>query len=162
MSAIQTVVVTKLQPQVVLVRPQPQVQASVPGIQGAPGAQGAPGSSGAQTFNSVAVGNVQSNSVVCSVAGGVANPDLTQPRQVVAICGIAATAANAGGALTVMTEGQLTEGLWNWTPGPVYCALSGGQLTQAPPSTSPGAVAQVGIAISPTTIQVGIEPAILL
>lgn len=162
MTAIQTVVVTRPQPQVVLVRPIPTVEASVPGIQGAPGAQGAPGSSGAQTFQSVAVGNVQSNSVVASVAGGVANPDLTQPRQVAAICGIAATAANAGGDLTVMTEGQLTENLWNWTPGPVYCSLSGGQLTQSPPTSAPGAVAQVGIAISPTTIQVGIEPAILL
>ena len=162
MTAIQTVVVTKLQPQVVVVRPRPQVDVSVPGIQGAPGPQGTPGSSGAQTFESVAVGNVQSNSVVCAVDGGVANPDLTQPLQVAAICGIAATAANAGGTLTVMSEGQLTENLWNWTPGPVYCALSGGQLTQSPPSASPGAVAQVGIAISPTTIQVGIEPAILL
>lgn len=162
MSGIQTVIVTRPAPQVVVVRPLSQVQASVPGIQGAPGAQGTPGSSGAQTFASVAVGNVQSNSVVCAVAGGVANPDLTVPAQVAAICGIAATAANSGGALTVMQEGPLTESLWNWTPGPVYCALAGGQLTQAPPSTSPGAIVQVGQAISPTTLQVGIEPAILL
>lgn len=151
MSAVATVVV---------IEATPVVQVSVPGIQGAPGPAGAPGSSGAQTFTSTAVGNVQSNSVVCSVSGGVANPDLTQSAQVAAIVGVAATAANSGGSLTVMTEGQLTEPLWNWTPGPVYCAATGGQLTQTQPST--GAVAQVAQAISPTTIQVGIEPAILL
>lgn len=150
MSAVATVVV---------VQSTPVVEVQVPGIQGPAGAGGAGSGS---SFTSTAVGNVQSNSVVCAVAGGVANPDLTQSAQVAAIVGVASTAANSGGSLTVMREGTLTEGLWNWAPGPVFCALSGGALTQTPPTSSPGAVVQVGIALSPTQVQVGIEPAILL
>lgn len=148
--------------QVVTLQNTATIVVSTPGVQGPPGPAGANGSGGASSFLSVAVGNIQSNSVVCAVAGGVANPDLTVPTQVAAICGIASSAANSGDPITVMQDGTLTEALWSWTPGPIYCALEGGQLTQSPPSASPGAVVQVAQAISPTTIQVGVESAILL
>lgn len=110
-------------------------------------------------FSTTADGNVQSNSVVCATANGVANPDLADANDVLSIVGIAATAANDGGALFVQVAGELTEVGWNWTPGPVYCALEGGVLTQSAPQT--GAVVQVATAINPTTLQVGIQPAIL-
>lgn len=109
----------------------------------------------AQTFESVAVGNVQSNTVVCAVSGGVQNPSLASSAQVSAIVGVASTAANSGGAITVMTQGVLTESLWSWIPGePVFCALTGGALTQVAPAT--GAVVVVGVALSATEIRVGI------
>lgn len=115
---------------------------------------------GAGSFASTADGNVQSNTVVCATAAGVANPDLSVANDVLAIVGIAATAANSGGALTVQTAGSLTEVGWSWTEGPIYCAVTGGALTQTVPAT--GAVIQVAVATSPTTIQVGIQrPAIL-
>jgi hypothetical protein len=114
----------------------------------------------AVTFGSTADGNVQSNTVVCATADGVANPDLTDANDVLAIVGIASTAANDGSALTVMTAGTLTESGWSWTEGPVYCAVSGGALTQTVPAT--GAVVQVAVATSATTVQVGVQrPAIL-
>jgi hypothetical protein len=114
----------------------------------------------AVTFPSTADGNVQSNTVVCATAAGVANPDLTNAADVLAVVGIAATAANSGDPLTVQQSGTLTEVGWNWTEGPIYCAVSGGALTQTVPAT--GAVLQVAVATSPTTIQVGIQrPAIL-
>lgn len=135
-------------------------QVLIHGFRGPQGATGASGAGGDASFNSIASGNIQSNMVVASDgAGKVYVPDLTNPGDVTRVVAIAATAANDGLAITCKTSGQLTEVAWNWQPGPIYCALSGGTLTQAPPAT--GAVLQVAVAISPTTIQVGIRPATL-
>lgn len=111
------------------------------------------------TFGSSAVGNVQSNSVVCLVTGGVANPDLTNPAQAATVVGIAFTAANSGNPLTVMTEGSITESAWTWTPGPIYCG-AGGTLTQTPPTS--GASIVVAQAVSSTTLEVGVHTPIML
>ena len=110
---------------------------------------------GAGTFQSTAVGNIASNTVVAATAGGVMNPSLATSTEVPAIVGIAFTSATSGNPITVMTAGQITEALWSWTPGePIYCGLTGGTLTQTAPSVD--AVVVVGVALSATTINVQI------
>lgn len=106
-------------------------------------------------FQSVAVGNISSNTVVAATTGGVKNPSLATSTDVPAIVGVAYTSATNGNAITVMKQGQLTEALWSWTPGlPIYCGLTGGAFTQTAPTT--GAVVVVGVALSATTIDVDI------
>lgn len=135
-------------------------QVLIQGFRGPQGATGASGEGADASFNSIASGTIQSNMVVASDgAGRVYVPDLTNPSDVTRVVAIASTAGTDGQAITCKTAGQLTEVAWNWQPGPVYCAASGGTLTQTPPET--GAVLQAGVAISPTTIQVGIRPATL-
>ena len=110
---------------------------------------------GSGTFQSTAVGNIASNTVVAATSGGVMNPSLATSTEVPAIVGIAFTAATSGNPITVMTEGQITEALWSWTPGePIYCGLAGGTLTQTAPAAD--AVVVVGVALSATTINVQI------
>jgi hypothetical protein len=111
------------------------------------------------SFDSIANGAISAETVAAIDASGVHNPDLTNPADVQKIIGITSNAAASGAAVTVLTVGTLTEGGWSWVPGPIYCAASGGALTQTAPST--GAVVQVATAISATKIQVGIRPAIL-
>lgn len=110
-------------------------------------------------FTGTAKTNLAAESVAAVDGTGVYNPDLTNPADVANIVGIVATAATAGNPVTVQTLGTFTEVLWNWTEGPIYCAASGGALTQTAPAT--GAVILVATALSPTTIQVGIGPAYL-
>lgn len=116
---------------------------------------------GAGTFQSTAVGNITSNSVVAATTGGVMNPALATSTEVPAIVGIAFTSATSGNPITVMTEGQITDALWSWTPGlPLYCGLTGGTLTQTAPATD--AVVVVGVALSATVINVQIGMMYLL
>lgn len=110
-------------------------------------------------FNATAKTNLAAESVAAIDGSGVYNPDLTIPQDVANIVGICATAALAGNEVTVQTIGTFTEALWNWLEGPIYCAASGGALTQTAPDT--GAVIRVATAITPKTIQVGIGPAYL-
>lgn len=112
------------------------------------------------SFLSTAHGSISGETVAAIDANGVHNPDLSDPVDVLKIIGITANAAADGASVTVITLGTFTEIGWNWNPGPIYCAASGGALTQTVPAT--GALVQVAVAISPTTIQVGIEPAIFL
>jgi hypothetical protein len=74
--------------------------------------------------------------------------------------GITATAAASGEAVTVVRSGSITDASWSWTPGaPVLCGANG-TLTQTQPAL-PYIVA-VGIASTPTTIQLKISPPIFL
>lgn len=124
------------------------------------GVPGPRGQAGDSSFSVNAQSNVIAGSVVTIDPSGIYNPNLAVPADVTAIIGIASTSANAGNPVTVMTAGQITESGWAWSQGPIYCAATGGALTQTPPAT--GALVQVAIAISPTTIAVGIQPAIFL
>lgn len=117
--------------------------------------------SDAGSFQSTAVGNITSNTVVAATSGGVLNPSLATPTEVPAIVGVAFTSATSGNPITVMTKGQITDALWSWTPGlPLYCGVAGGALTQTAPTS--GAVVQVGVALSATEINVQIGMAYLL
>lgn len=124
----------------------------------APGASTGPIAAKIQ-FTATAKTNLAAESVAAIDGSGVYNPDLTNPADVANIVGVCATAATAGNSVTVQTIGTFTENLWGWSPGPIYCDVSGGALTQSAPAT--GAVIQVATVLTPKTIQVGIGPAYL-
>lgn len=111
------------------------------------------------TFSSVASGTVVAGTVVSASGGKVHTTNATVAADALAVVGIAATSANDGVAVTVQVAGPMTEGAWGWSDGPLYCGASG-VLTQTPPSS--GALIQAAIALSPTTVEVGIQPAIFL
>jgi hypothetical protein len=75
------------------------------------------------------------------------------------ILGITEHAADADAEVSVRYQGDMEEGSWNWSPGPVFCGVNG-VLTQTPPST--GFVCQVGVSDKPTRINVNIGPALVL
>lgn len=76
------------------------------------------------------------------------------------IVGIATQSVLMGASIVVRHQHTLSDALWSWTVGsPVYVG-AGGSLTQTPPAT--GYIAHVGIAITPTSIFVDIQPPILL
>ncbi len=97
---------------------------------------------------------------VVAVDNGVAHyADPTNYADMTSQLAITASAALAGGQVTIITTGVVTQSGWNWSPGRVYLALKGGALTQSPdPSAS---VLEVGRVLNPTTIEFGIAPAIL-
>lgn len=124
------------------------------------GPQGIPGPAGGDPAYSVVAGVDMTYPVVVAVNGGVANPaDPTSASDMTSDLALTTQASVLGGAVTVNAIWQHTEPLWNWLPGRVYLALTGGQLTQTLAAT--GAVLEVGRAISPTTIAFDIQPAIL-
>lgn len=92
-------------------------------------------------------------------AGNAYYPDLTNPDDVSRIVGVTAHAAATGAPVQIVTSRDFTEPAWSWSPGRIYCALTGGALTQSVPLT--GAIVEVARVVSPTTIRVGIQPAIL-
>jgi hypothetical protein len=92
-------------------------------------------------------------------AGNAYYPDLTVPADVARIVGVTLHAAVAGTPVGIVTSRDFTEPAWSWSPGRIYCALSGGALTQIAPAT--GAIVEVARAVTPTTIRVGIQPGIL-
>jgi len=92
-------------------------------------------------------------------AGNAYYPDLTSPADVSRIVGVTAHAAAAGAPVQIVTSRDFTEPAWSWLPGRIYCALTGGALTQSAPAT--GAIVEVARVVSPTTIRVGIQPATL-
>lgn len=115
-----------------------------------------PGSS----FSAVAAVPISSGQVVAVDDSGAFIPDLTVPAQVIQIAGIATTSAVAGNPISILPAGTMSENLWHWNIGPVYCATQGGTITQTIQTT--GAIQQVGFATSLNTLEVNIYPAILL
>lgn len=125
------------------------------------GMQGPQGPAGAATFDAVAAIDLSYPRVVAlDGAGNAYYPDLTNRDDVSRIAGVTAHAAVAGTAVQITTSYDFTEVAWNWAPGRLYCALTGGGITQTAPST--GAIVEVARVVSPTTIRVGIQPAILI
>lgn len=97
--------------------------------------------------------------IVAVANGNAYYPDLTNPADIQRIVGVTTHAAVAGAAITVAAQQTFNEPLWNWLPGPIYCDLANGTLTQTAPAT--GAVIEVGTAIDAQTITIHIQRAIL-
>jgi len=93
--------------------------------------------------------------------GNAYYPDLSNPIDVECIVGVTLHAAAMGTSIQIVTSRDFYEPAWGWSLGRIYCATTGGTLTQAPP-TSPSAIVEVARVISPTTIRVGIQPAIII
>lgn len=73
-----------------------------------------------------------------------------------AIAGITVGAASAEADASIMANGEMTEGSWSWTPGPVWLATNGVPTQTAPTS---GAVVRLGTALGATTMFV--EPRLI-
>ena len=99
------------------------------------------------------------NVVALDGAGNAYYPDLTNPADVSRIVGVTTNAAAMGAPVGIVTSKTFTESAWGWSPGRIYCAVTGGALTQTAPAT--GAVVEVARVITPTTIHDGVQPAIL-
>lgn len=118
-----------------------------------------PSSSGSELLYAVAGVPLDYPRVVAVNNGVAYYPDLTNPNDVTCIVGVTTYAAAAGAAVGITTNQAFTEIGWSWAPGRIFCNISNGTLTQTAPAL--GAVIEVARVISPTTIHVGIQPAIL-
>lgn len=151
-----TVVRTGVTPVTVASRETVVRAGSAMGVQGPQGQQGP---AGGATFE-VTAGTNLTYPVIVAIVDGVAHvADPVSATDMTSQLAVTTQAAAAGATITVATQYEISEGAWNWTPGRVYLALSGGGLTQAPAAT--GAILEVGRAVDATTIQFGIQPAIL-
>jgi hypothetical protein len=129
---------------------------SAMGVQGQRGAQGPAGSA---TFEVIA-GDDMTYPIIVAVVDGVAHiADPASVTDMTSQLAVTTQAAAAFAPITVATQYEISEGAWNWSQGRVYLALTGGGLTQTPADT--GAILEVGRAVNATTIQFGIQPAIL-
>lgn len=93
-------------------------------------------------------------------SGNAYYPDLTNPTDVMNIAGITLNAALTGAQVKVTRTYVFTEPAWSWAPGRVYCAQTGGSLTQTPPTS--GAIVEVARVIDPTTLFVDVQPLAIL
>lgn len=130
----------------VIVPGVPTVGVAIPGIQGPPGA----GTS--ITTTATAEVPIAANQVVSAGASGVHVTDITSAADIAGIVGVAQTSALAGGSVTILCSGVITESTgWDWAPGFLFCSSAGG-LTQTAPTT--GAVVRIGVAASPTSVYI--------
>ncbi len=152
------VVVVVNRPVKVVRKERTRVDVEIPGMPGPPGEQGDPGppGPGAAAYILTASGPIGGQRVVAANVDGEAYyPDLTNPGDVANVVGITQNAAPDGGQVNVISEGEIDEVLWTWTPGPLFCSVTNGTLTQTAPLT--GAVFEVARALSPTRIAVNLK-----
>jgi hypothetical protein len=98
--------------------------------------------------------------VVPTTSGKAGYADKATPAHANKIIGITKGAAADLATVEVQYDGEMTEPSWTWTTNlPIYCGASG-VLTQVPPSS--GFVQQVGVALSPTKMSIGILQSITL
>lgn len=76
------------------------------------------------------------------------------------VYGVSTSSAQAGVAVSVQSTGELADASWNWTPGQVVFAYTGGTLSQTPPVS--GLLRAIGVALSPTRLLIQIAPSIAL
>lgn len=120
----------------------------------AQGPMGPPGETGTPTFNMVADGTISALRVVSAGVGGtVHHTDVSDFSDVAAAIGISITAATDGNQVGVQADGTLTDALWSWTPGPIWCGADGA-LTQTTPA---GNVFPVARALSATRIIIDLD-----
>lgn len=137
-------------PVVALTRSEAVIEVTTRGPRGDPGG-------GVQRVASEAVGG---HRVVRGLASGeVALASASDASHVATLLGVTTGAAAAGGTLSITLIGDIEEGSWNWSPGPVYLGESG-VLTQTAPTT--GHLVQVGVSDKPTRLSVRLQPPIKL
>lgn len=92
--------------------------------------------------------------------GNAYYPDLTNDADVCNIAGVTLNAAAIGAAVKVTRSHIFTENAWGWSPGRLYCAQSGGGITQTPPTA--GAIVEVGRVITPTSVLIDVQTLAIL
>jgi hypothetical protein len=124
------------------------------------GPQGPPGESGSSTFP-VTAGENLTYPIIVAIDNGVCHAaDPTNTTDMSSQLAVTTQSAMSGATIEVAVTYSMTEPMWSWTPGRVYLALSGGQITQTPDPTI-GAILEVGRAVSATTIEFNVQTAIL-
>jgi len=137
----------------------PPITVIGPNIPGPPGPEGPPGPSGGSAFVRQAAQALSGHRVVRAVANNeVDYASNDQAADAALIEGITTGAAGLGGDIEVQAMGEMIEGSWSWSLGPIYCGLNG-QLTQSPPS---GAwIRQVAVAVDTDRIVINLQPPII-
>ncbi|GJE54597.1 hypothetical protein [Methylobacterium thuringiense] len=92
--------------------------------------------------------------VVARRDGALVYATYDDPAAVEAVIGVTRGAVDVGGTPDIQRVGPLQEPSWSWADGPVYLGANG-QLTQQAPEH--GAVLQMGVAVSPTTVFLDIQ-----
>lgn len=117
------------------------------------GLQGPAGASGTQILTIEAGESVGGHRVVYQAGTLAMHANENSLNEAEAVIGISISAASPGVSLQVQRAGIIMEPTWSWSPGPVYLAGTGLMTQEAP---SAGVLLQVGIALSPTQLDVRI------
>lgn len=92
--------------------------------------------------------------------GNAYNPDLSKQDDVTGIVGLSQSSVVSGTNLVITKRGIVNNAAWTWNVGPIYCSETGGNLVQSIPQT--GLILQVATALSATSIQLNINPAVAI
>ena len=107
------------------------------------------------TIQMVAAANLSGERVVMADSSGkAAYPSISSVSNGQNLVGITTGAIALGVSGTIQILGEMTQGYWAWTPGPIWCA-DNGVLTQTP--TTGNWIRQVATAISATTIDIELQ-----
>lgn len=121
------------------------------------GARGPSGLGGNTATRTSAVALSGQRVVKVSADGKAAYPDVAAADDADLLLGVTTGAVAQGDQATIQTRGEMQEGGWAWTLGPVFCGANGA-LTQAPPA---GAwIRQVGVAVAADRIIIDMRPPI--
>jgi hypothetical protein len=136
-------VVISINPSSVSIEPKiAQVVIKTTGIAGPPGASGS-----GTLFSRFAATDLGGHRAVRIGADNLAYYADQALLANASVVGITDSAVSSGGAVTIRSEGEVSEPSWAWEPGAIYLG-SNGQLTQTAPTT--GVLVEVGVAAGPT------------
>jgi len=76
------------------------------------------------------------------------------------VIGMNDNSANSGESVRVITEGNVTNSTWTWTPGSALYLSTSGEITHTVPTT--GFALKIGMAITATKIFIRIEAPVIL
>jgi hypothetical protein len=124
------------------------------------GTQGPAGAGAvAPGFESIAAVALSALHVVYRAADGLRYASSDAPITAAQAVGILPSAINANAVGFVQTGDEITDASWSWSLGSVWLGINGA-LTQTPVSS--GAQVEIGIAISPNTLLIRVQPSILI
>lgn len=143
----------------VVVDDDPDVILVTAGEQGPPGPRGEPGPAGGSAVVRTAGATISALRAVYERDGLIYPLDYRDEDSVALLLGIALTAADPGGEVTVQRSGALTDSSWTWSYGPLWLGVDGA-ITQTPPDD--GFDVAIGVATAATSILLDIQPPIEL
>jgi hypothetical protein len=126
-------------------------------LEGPIGPPGPPGPAGGASVTKTAAEAVSGHRAVKAVGDQVAYASADVAGDAELVLGVTVGAAIAGAPATVQTVGEMVEGSWAWTVGPVFLGLNG-LLTQTPPAAA--FVRQIGVAVASDRLLIDLRPPI--
>lgn len=151
--------------QIELVRQSPAIELQLPALGTQPadarllalavGQKGEPGGTQVQYPAATALGGHRV--VIFNADGSVGYADARQLDHAPRVLGVTTGASVEGAVSNIQAVGPMTESSWSWTPNlPVYLGQNG-LLTQTPPAQPQAAFSLViGVAVSATTLLIGL------